>query len=240
MAEKGVGLLKPLITIACRAGSKRLPNKHTLSFAGKRVIEWTFLQAKKWQKGQVVCSTDDEAIKTLAEYHNVTVIHQPDWCAKDDSNPKLNAIRDALVQSEKLFDCDFEHVIDLDATNPCRLIEHIDEAYEMFLKEKCSVLFSVTSARRNPAFNLITFDEYRGWHLPCAFWKIGHKLPPCYDINANIYIYTRDWLKYAELNHPVVHDCAVYEMPGWTFCDIDEERDYIAAERLFQKYVLGM
>ena len=209
-------------------------------FAGKYLIEWTFLQAKKWQKGQVICSTDDNAVKVLAKKHNVTCIHQPDWCAKDDSNPKINAIRDCVKQAEQLFDCDFNSVIDLDATNPCRTIQHIDEAYELYSEKKCPVLFSATPARRNPAFNLVTWDEYRGWYLPCAFWKIGHCLPPCFDINANIYVYSRDWILYADLNHPIVHDAICYEMPGWTLMDIDEERDYIAAERLFQKYVLGM
>ena len=65
-------------------------------------------------------------------------------------------------------------------------------------------------------------------------------MPPCYDINANIYIYSKQWILYAELNHPVVHDCVVYEMPGWTLMDIDEERDYVAAENLFKKYVLRL
>jgi len=209
------------------------------NFAGKHLVEWTFIQAKKWQKGQVICSTDDERVKKLAEIHNIPHIHQPDWCAKDDQNPKINAIRDALKQAEKMFDKDFNHIIDLDATNPCRLIEHIDGAYERYLAKKCPVLFSVVPAKKNPAFNQVTWDEYRGWYLPCAFWKIGHLLPPCFDLNASIYVYSRVWLLYAELNYPVVSGCEVYEMPEWTRTDIDTEVDFKQAERCFEEYVLG-
>ena len=50
---------------------------------------------------------------------------------KDDS-PKIPVIKHALEESEKKFNCKFDHIIDLDITAPLRNVEDIRQAYKIF------------------------------------------------------------------------------------------------------------
>ena len=107
--------------------------------------------------------------------------------------------------------------------------------YELFKEKQPPSLVSVVPARRIPHYNMVrqspdgrvyVTDAQRG----LDDWRY-------LDLNANINIYSREFLE-QDYNHPVTFGTVAYEMPAWTFCDIDHRHEFVAAEAIFKEYVL--
>ena len=209
---------------------------------GKPLVWWTLNQALDWGQGTVLLSTNDGKVFNYVHEEfgdRVIKIHQrrsPQFTP--DNTPKIDVIRCALEDYSNRMGVYPEVVVDLDVTNPLRKTGWVEEAYQLFLDKRPPVLFSVTPARRNPGFNQVFFDEYFGMRCPCAHWRIGIS-PEVYDMNASIYIYSTKWLLNAEWDHPVCPESIWYEMPEWTFCDVDTRFDFEMVEYLMGRYLLN-
>ena len=115
--------MQPLITILARKGSKGVPGKNTREFNGRPLIEWTIETAIEWGAGPIVISSDDEAVQEIfSDYMNCDVYfdERPEHLAWDET-PKLEALRYVARKSQSVLG-DFDYVVDLDPTNPCRLV----------------------------------------------------------------------------------------------------------------------
>ena len=240
--------MRGIITILARAGSKGLPNKHLLSFNGKPLVEWTIEQAVRiadWERyayslGEldVVVSSDSHQILAIAEKYGAIPFQRSEELAKDDVG-KIDSIREVLSWMENKYEKYYDFVIDLDATNPCRLLENIEESFLLFKKKRPKTLFSVTKSKKNAYFNQV-FMEEKNNRFGAIFSNILRRqdTPDCCDINANIYIYDAEWLRNSENKFVVTDNSEVYIMPDWTYCDIDSELDFQVAEFLHRKYML--
>ena len=67
---------------------------------------------------------------------------------------KISVIRDTLTRSEKKYKFKFDYIVDLDVTSPLRNISDTKKAFNNFLKNKSSNLFSVCKSNKNPYFNM--------------------------------------------------------------------------------------
>ena len=157
--------MQPIITILARAGSKGLPNKHLLEFNGKPLIEWTIelaAQIAAWGKHKdlygcdVVVGSDSMQILGIAEKYNAIPFLRSEQFANDTAG-KVAAIREVLQFYEKRNKKVCDLVVDLDATNPCRRLEDIDNSFKIFEEKHLKTLFSVTKAKKNPYFNQIVY-----------------------------------------------------------------------------------
>jgi CMP-N-acetylneuraminic acid synthetase len=239
-----------------RKGSKGLPNKHLLPFNGKPLIEWTIWNAKDYAKGKdadIVVATDSMETFNLAGDLGVCAIPRNPKYATDEAG-KVDAIRDVwkqregelwikgneLILSNPIYDC----VIDLDVTNPCRTVEDIANAFKIFCDKKPKTLFSVVKSKKNPYFNQIQYFKDYGMYFPCINGIARNQLvrrqdaPEVFDLNSNIYIYGATWLKKETDKSVITVNSEIYEMPDWSFCDIDNATDFEVAELLHKKYVL--
>jgi CMP-N-acetylneuraminic acid synthetase len=228
--------LKTLITILARSGSKGLPNKHLLPFNGKPLIEWTIWNAKDFAgeiDADVFAASDSTEIISLAESLGVKAISRNPKHATDKAG-KVDAIRDLYVQLDEKYDC----IIDLDATNPCRRMEDLHNAFGIFSIDRPKTLFSVVKSKKNPYFNQV---ERRGRfielpvHTACF---CRQDAPEVFDLNCNIYIYDTKWLQDGNNKSAITDNSEIYLMPEWTFCDIDCKADKVAAEALHKEYIL--
>ena len=252
--------MRGIITILARAGSKGLPNKHILPFNGKPLVEWTIEHAVRiadkehgaYSLGQipVVVSSDSYKVLGLAEKHGAIAFQRSKELAQDDIG-KVDAVREVLIEygSEN-----FDLVIDLDASNPCRLLEDIEKSFQIFKKKRPQTLFSVTKAKKNPYFNQvfniggeyrIVMDEYEdALRDEGLLWGPNERIlrrqdaEDVFDINSNIYIYDSEWLSNPENKFVVTDNSEIYTMPDWTYCDIDTWIDFEVAEFLHRKYML--
>jgi CMP-N-acetylneuraminic acid synthetase len=231
-----------------RSGSKGLPNKHLLPFNGKPLIEWTIWNAKDFAKttdADIVVSSDSDKIIDIASNLGVDTESRNPMYALDTSG-KVDAIRDTCKRVEerpynpKTYGC----IIDLDATNPCRTVEDIQNAYNVFCDKRPKTLFSVVKAKKNPSFNQISYFKDYGRYFTCingitANQRVRRQdCPEVFDLNSNIYIYSKTFLENKDIQSVITNNSEIYLMPEWTANDIDNEVDFQVAEFLHNKYIL--
>ena len=223
--------MSTLITICARAGSKGLPGKHMRLFNGKPLIQWTIEQAIECGLGPVVVSSDDGGVIGTAMELGLSVLLRPDDLARDDT-PKLDVLRNIMSCYES------DILIDLDATNPCRTVEHILEAKWKFDNEKPDVLFSVTSAKKNPQFNQVEICDGHPFVYEGEGVTSRQEAVELFDMNSSIYIYDTKWLADPKNVHPVCFNSKAFVMSKYSFLDIDSIEDFVAAEALHRRYCI--
>ncbi|MDH4157957.1 MAG: acylneuraminate cytidylyltransferase family protein [candidate division Zixibacteria bacterium] len=123
-----------IAVIPARGGSRRIPGKNLVEFAGRPLIAWTIeaaLEAGLFER--VLVSTDDERIAAAATAAGLEVPFLRDRCA-DDHATASEATITALAQAEKILDEQYETVVQLLPTCPLRNGRHINEAYDSFVR----------------------------------------------------------------------------------------------------------
>jgi len=229
-----------LVTICVRGGSKGLPGKHLKILHGKPLIQWTIEHALDFTHNDedkvFLVSTDCEDIKKYLRdfYGNIPVLDRPSGLATDNT-PKLDVIRHAHTYIENLVGS-IDAVVDLDATAPIRKHNDLDICLGIFKKYNPPTLFSVVKSRKNPYFNQVEKDK--GILQLC---KRGHgaitdrqSCPRVYDLNASIYIYSRDFLL-SNKNRIVQSRSSYYSMPEESSYDIDTELDFKINELIMRE-----
>jgi len=231
--------MQPLITICARKGSKGVPGKNTREFNGRPLIEWTIETAIEWGAGPIVISSDDEAVEKIFRdymYCDIYFDERPEHLAQDDT-PKIETLRYVADKTQDIMG-NFDYVVDLDPTNPCRTVADLDICRTLFEEEGPKTLISATKARKSPDFN--QFRRIDDGRVELAnFGRIvtsRQDAEPIFDANAAIYFYDMDWLLNESRNSPITNFTKLYVMEDHAFCDIDSEIDFIVAEFLHREY----
>jgi len=118
--------------IPARGGSKRLPRKNILPFAGRPMIAWTIEAALECGVfDTVLVSTDDQEIAEIAKQEGALV---PFLRVEnsDDHSAVSDAIISALIQAEEHFETSYETVTQLMPNCPLRSANDIKLAFENF------------------------------------------------------------------------------------------------------------
>jgi CMP-N-acetylneuraminic acid synthetase len=148
---------------------------------------------------------------------------------------KTNEVRDALQYMVELTGNQYDVVCDLDATNPNRTVEQIQEAIKMAETLKPELVVSVTESRRSPYFNQVQGDPAQILFqvIPTDF-KHSQDVPKTWDLNSSIYVYSRDFLLSNQDHKSCLHAKRIvgYVMPPESFCDIDTALDFRIVEFL--------
>ena len=134
-----------IAVIPARGGSKRIPRKNIRVFCGKPIIAYSIAAAQ--QTGlfdQVVVSTDDEEIATVArEFGATTPFIRPKEIADDFTG--TNAVVKHAVAWFNSQSNDVTHACCLYATAPLVQARFITEGYEALSRSDAAFAFSVTS-----------------------------------------------------------------------------------------------
>ena len=232
--------MKVLCSICAREGSKGVPNKNIKEIAGKPLIAFSIQQALESNLfDKIVVSTDSAEIRKIAKkYGAESWFSRPAELSRDDS-PKIPAIKHVLEESEKKFNCKFSHIIDLDITAPLRNVEDIRQAYKIFLKDGFDNLITGTRSRKNPYFNMIELTNGKvGLSKQLKDMPVNRQQSPqVYDMNASIYIWTRDFL--LKENSLFSGRLGFYEMPEDRSIDIDSPLEWEIVKMLLEKKSSG-
>lgn len=127
-------LVRPsaIAIIPARGGSKRIPRKNIIPFAGKPLVAHTIAAALNCGRfDQVVVSTDDEEIADVARKWGAAVPFLRVEHA-DDHAPVSLAVISALDQAEQHFGQKYERVVQLMANCPLRSADDISTALDHF------------------------------------------------------------------------------------------------------------
>ena len=106
---------KILVIIPARAGSKRIKGKNTKYFNGFTLIEHSIKYAQNHIDGDIIISTDDKQIESIAERYNVPILWRNESLAQDQT-PTTDVVKDVIERVDKTYD----FVVLLQPTDPLR------------------------------------------------------------------------------------------------------------------------
>jgi N-acylneuraminate cytidylyltransferase len=187
-----VGRAEVLAIVPARGGSKSIPRKNSMPFAGHPLLAYSIAAGLKARSvGRVVVSTDDAEISAIArEYGAETPFLRPASLALDET-PDLPVFEHALAWLESHEGYRPEIVVQLRPTSPVRPPDCVDRAVEILLAHpEADSVRGVVPSGQNP-YKMWRIDEdgrlkpllRNGFEepynmprqsLPSTFWQTGH------------------------------------------------------------------
>lgn len=227
-----------LISVCARGGSKGIPGKNLKDLNGKPLIDYTLSFIEKLKESlefDLYFSSDDQQIVN----HLIKKgYHVPDIREKKlakDHTPKIDVIRNALLNAENHFCKPYDYMIDLDVTSPLRHVKDIVDAFVQLKNDQNALnIFSVSRSRKNPYFNMIERKEDGYFKKVISKDEITgrQQTPVVYELNASFYILTKAFLE-GDYQKMVTDKSLIYEMPHLCF-DIDEPIDFQLMEAVLK------
>jgi len=214
--------------IPARGGSKSIPEKNIKSFCGKPLIYWNLHELQRSDVEKIVVATDSDNIKSIVESFNfskVTVYDRSSENSQDTSSTESVMLE--YINSSDLLGSDTFMLVQ--ATSPFTQTIHFNEGLNLF-KNHDSILSCCESKRFQ--------------------WKDGKALN--YDIynrprrqdfhgtlieNGSFYISSVSDIKSSK--NRISGDIGIYQMPDYTFTEIDEIEDWIVSESLMNMFFLN-
>lgn len=225
--------MQVLSTICARVGSKGLKNKNFLKIKNLTLLSHTLNQAVKIKEiDNIVISTDKKKLK-IKKNNKILHIKRPKNLSGDRVS-KLDVIRHALHNSEKILKKKFDTVIDLDVTSPLRNTSDIYRAIKLFKKKKSNNLVTICKARKNPYFNMVEKKKNKMDLVKKKNFLIKRRqdAPEVYELNASIYIWKKKYL--LNTNNLFSKKTSYYMMPYKRSIDIDSIDDFKYVEHLIK------
>lgn len=141
-----------LALIPARGGSKSIPRKNIIDFAGHPLIAYSIAAGLAAETvSRVIVSTDDEEIAEISRHYGAeTPFIRPDEHAGDHT-PDLPVFLHALTWLEENEGYEPDIVIQLRPTSPFRRVRHIDEAvYRLLEHPEADAIRTVCIPFQNP------------------------------------------------------------------------------------------
>ena len=217
--------MKTIAIIPARGGSKRLPKKNIKLLGGIPLIARSILYAKEHDFiDAVYVSTDNVAIKEIALQYGAIVIDRPQEIS-GDLEPTVSALKHVLESIDGIV----ENVILLQATNPLRPQNLLQNAFAIFQEQQTNSLFTVS--RSHHKLGKIINNRFIPYN-----YEVGQRsqdLEPLYYENGLLYISKSSVI----LNNEIITKEAFPLEVNHPFAnvDIDTQEDFDYAEYLLNK-----
>ncbi|KRD07461.1 acylneuraminate cytidylyltransferase [Flavobacterium sp. Root901] len=218
--------MKTIAIIPARGGSKRISEKNIQLLGELPLIAHSILYAKE-NSGiidDIYVSTDDAEIKKTALQFGAKVIDRPKSLS-GDLEPTVSALKHVLES----IDTDVENVVLLQATNPLRPENLLQEAFNKFEKENKDSLFTVS--RNHQKFGKIMDNKFQPFNY--TFGQRSQDLEPLFFENGLLYITKSSLI----LNDIIISENAFPFEVNHIFAqvDIDTPEDLEYARYLYKK-----
>lgn len=180
--------MKTIAIIPARGGSKRIEGKNIQLLGELPLLAHSILYAKE-NSGiidDIYVSTDDAEIKKTALQFGAKVIDRPKSLS-GDLEPTVSALKHVLES----IDTDVENVVLLQATNPLRPENLLQEAFNKFEKENKDSLFTVS--RNHQKFGKIMDNKFQPFNYTLG--QRSQDLEPLFFENGLLYISKADLIK---------------------------------------------
>jgi CMP-N-acetylneuraminic acid synthetase len=224
--------------VFARGGSKGLPGKNLKVLGGLPLVAHSIRVGLEVPGvSGVLCSTDSEEIRTVAQQHGATApFLRPAELAEDESPEWLSwkhlarHLIEAGASPEDL-------LVSLPATAPLRTVADVESAIAKHRTSGADVVVSYTPAARSPWFNMVT--EAADGFLRVVNETGGDDItrrqdaPKVFDLATVVYVTTLGFVLGADsLFEGTV---AGVEVPAERAIDIDTQLDFDLAEFLYQR-----
>lgn len=227
-----------LAAIPARGGSKGLPGKNIRPLAGLPLIAHSILLAKMCPEiDRVVVSTDSPEIAGVARRFGAVVpFLRPAELAQDDT-PMWPVLRHALEFAEREERSEYDYILLLDPTTPCRLPVYIAEAFRT-LKARADAdgIIGVSQPDFSPIWHTVIDKD--GWMTDvfpeATRYDRRQDVPVVYRVNGSLYIWRVDFMRREEMEWRKHGKHLMYETPDFSAISIDTKEEFERAE-LFVK-----
>jgi CMP-N-acetylneuraminic acid synthetase len=217
--------MKLAALVPMRHHSQRVPGKNYRPLAGKplfhHILE-TLLAVPEIET--VIVDTDSDPVMDGVRrlFPTVKLVARPEHLRADDV-----PMNDILLYDTAQVQADF--YLQTHSTNPLLKAETISRGIQSFLTNypKYDSLFSVTRLQTR----LYWQDGRAINHNPLELLQT-QDLPPVYEENSCIYLFTRENLE--RKKHRIGDTPLMFEIPRLEAIDIDEEADFQLADLLMQ------
>ena len=212
--------------VPMRHHSQRVPGKNYRLLAGKplfqHIIE-TLLAVPEIT--QIVVDTDSDPVmeRLSAEFPQVRIINRP-----HDLRADAVPMNDILIYDTGQFQADF--YLQTHSTNPLLKPETVSRAIQSLLSDYPihDSLFSVTRWQTR-----LYFQDGRAINHDPTVLIQTQDLPPVYEENSCLYIFTRENL--IKRHHRIGETPIMFEIDAAEAWDIDEELDFAITDFLLRR-----
>lgn len=224
-----------LALIPARGGSKGVPRKNIRLLAGKPLIAYSIEAALASRFiDRAIVSTDDMEIARVAKRYGAQVpFMRPQELARDDSDEWLTWRHAIQTLGATAGEPKIDILACIPTTSPLRAVQDIDACVQKLLEGDADIVITITSADRNPYFNMVTLDDAGCARLVIPSDKKIHRrqdAPRVYNITT---------VAYAARTQFVLNANSIFEgkveavfVPSERALDIDTELDFKFAEFL--------
>ena len=214
-----------LAIIPARSGSKRLPGKNVLDFAGKPLIAWTIEAALNSKYiTRVIVSTNDKETADIAIKYGAEVPFLRDINLSTDQATTVDVVLDLIDK----IDQKYKYIALLQPTSPLRTAQHIDESVEQLGDSEAIVSVVKTEHPIEWSNTLQTNNSMDDFIDDSTRNKRSQDLPIRYRINGAIYI-TKTEKLVIEKTFQLRKGAVAYKMDSSSSVDIDESQDFVLA-----------
>ncbi len=226
--------LNAVAVIPARGGSKRIPQKNLAVVGGKSLLGWAIQAARNAPHvGQVIVSTDDEAIANAARQMGVDVPWMRPAELAQDHSPSIDAVIHALDWAVKSIQPAPSFGLLLEPTAPLRTSEHIDQALKLLAASDADSVVSVSELPHlfNPEEVLVIEEGCLRPYVAGRTMdrrKLRGQQTPAYVLNGLIYAFRIQ----AVLEQRSLYGRKTVPMitPWDTFLDVDTAEDLVSAD----------
>lgn len=223
--------------ITARGGSKRLPGKNIMRFAGRPLIHWSCEAAQAATTvRRTIVSTDSAEIAACARASGAETPFLRPAALSGDVSSHYDVIAHALdwIEADEGALPDFLCL--LQPTSPLRTGEDIDGTVELAAHNGADSAFSVSPVTVHPEIMYRLGDDgVVGRFLPpVEGYRRGQDMAPLFYVNGAAYVIRPETFRRRQT---VVSPNALgYVMPLQRSIDIDDETDFVCAEALMTRY----
>jgi N-acylneuraminate cytidylyltransferase len=222
-----------LALLAARGGSKGLPGKNILDFAGSPLIHWSIRAAQgSAYVDRIVLTTDDPAIAEVAKAGGCEVPFMRPPELATDSARSIDAIHHAMDWLSAAGD-HFDYLVLLQPTSPLRIAEDIDACVRECHDTGATTVISLCESPKSPYWMFRRTEE--GGLAP-IMGEINaarrQELPTAYVPNGAVYV--ARWEKLRAIESFIAPDMRGITMPTERSIDIDTKLDMFIAEALMK------
>jgi N-acylneuraminate cytidylyltransferase len=230
-------MMKVLVIIPARGGSKGIPRKNIKPLGGKPLICHTIDCARQVVADDDICvSTDDaEIIRCVEDYGLKVPFVRPAELATDTSGTYevlLHALEYYEHQGMR-----YDVIVLLQNTSPFRYGEHVKEALKLY-RSDIDMVVSVKETASNPYYNCFEEDEHGFLHISKGdgLFTRRQDVPKAYEYNGAIYVINPDSLKKMPLGK--FPKRVKYVMDDLHSLDLDTMIDWKFAEFLIDEKLI--
>ena len=218
--------------IPVRCGSKSIPFKNIKEFCGKPLVYWNLEALEKSNNiDEIFVATDCEEIKDIVNSFGFSKVKVYD---RDEENASDTASTESVmlefINKQNFKDNDLFFLVQ--ATSPLTQTKDFDKALETLKNENADSLLTCIRTKRffwDKNANPINYDfinRPRRQDFDGLFME-----------NGAFYINSIENIK--KDKNRLSGKIAIYEMEEFTAVEIDEEDDWLIAEKMMYKYILS-